>query len=85
MRYVAATAAILMVPSSFFLRYLFTHKTPYSDAALYEQFVYGTATEALANFAEGMFLVSVTSYLSLRCKPLGSGIVFGIFFLSKGC
>jgi len=29
-------------------------------------------------------MVCITSYLSLRCKPLGSGIVFGIFFLSKG-
>jgi len=42
MRFVAATGAILMVPSSFFLRYLFTHKIPYSDSDLYEQFVYGT-------------------------------------------
>jgi len=43
MRYIAATASILMVPSSFFLRYLFTHKIPYSEKALYEQFIYGTA------------------------------------------
>ena len=62
MRYVAATGAILMVPSSFFLRYLFTHKIPYSDKAIYEQAVYGVVTCALANFAEGMFMIPVGTF-----------------------
>ena len=44
--------------------------------------LWGTLGCMIGNLGEGLYLCAASSYVSLQCKALTSGKIFGIFFLT---
>jgi len=80
MRAAACLGTFLMIPCYIYFYWLYSQKHPDNRSLKTKELIYGILAFAVSNIGKGMCLTALTTYLSIMCRALTSGRLFGLFF-----